>query len=163
YAPVRPRRRGRLSRIVQSQERPCLSAAWLRGAGQNPGGRLARIRADAARSTLMLSLRLKWLHQSQFAGYYLAEDQGHYRSEGVGVEMWPGGPDVDPEGLVANGGADFAQAGGLESVLAARASGLPIVALGAIFQRIDVAFIAKREAGITALSDFAGRKVSTWH
>jgi len=111
----------------------------------------------------MLLLRLKWLHQAQFAGWYLAEDEGLYREEGLEVEISPGGPDVDPEKLVGCGEAHFAQAGGIESVLAARAAGLPVVAIGAVFQRIDVAFIAKRDAGIAALADFAGRTVSTWH
>ena len=111
----------------------------------------------------MLSLRLKWLHQAQFAGYYLAEDKGFYRAEGLEVEICSGGPDVDPEALVASGEADFAQAGGTESLLAARAAGLPVVAIGAVFQRIDVAFVARKEAGIATLSDFRGRVVSTWH
>jgi hypothetical protein len=35
---------------------------------------------------------------------------------------------------------------------AARDAGLPLVAIGAIFQRIDVAFIAKREAGMPGCS-----------
>src|SRR5262249_31220142 len=102
----------------------------------------------------MLSLRLKWLHQAQFAGYYLAQDQGFYRTEGLEVDIRPGGPDVDPEALVACGEAAFAQAGGTESLLAARAAGLPVVAIAALFQKIDVAFIARKESGIAALSDF---------
>jgi hypothetical protein len=50
---VRSRRRGGLPRILQSQERPALSAARLRGAGQDPGRRLSGVHADAARSTLI--------------------------------------------------------------------------------------------------------------
>jgi NitT/TauT family transport system substrate-binding protein len=110
-----------------------------------------------------VSLRLKWLHQAQFAGYYVAEEQGFYRAEGLEIDICPGGPDVDPEGLVASGGADFAQAGGVESLLAVRNAGLPVVAIGAVFQRIDVAFIAKGQSGITRLADFSGRTVSTWY
>jgi NitT/TauT family transport system substrate-binding protein len=40
---------------------------------------------------------------------------------------------------------------------------LPVAAIGAVFQRIDVAFIAKGDAGVATLSDFRGRTVSTWH
>ena len=40
----------------------------------------------------MLSLRLKWLHQAQFAGYYMAEDLGLYRVElrgpALGRKAW---------------------------------------------------------------------------
>jgi NitT/TauT family transport system substrate-binding protein len=108
-------------------------------------------------------LRLKWHHQAQFAGYYLAKDQGFYQVEGLSVTVAPGGPGVDPEREVASGAADFAQAGGTESLLAARDAGLPVVAIGAMFQKIDVAFVAKKQSGITKLADFPGRVVSTWY
>jgi NitT/TauT family transport system substrate-binding protein len=55
-----------------------------------------------------VSLCLKWLHQAQFAGYYLAAEQGFYRAEDLEVEICPAEPDVDPEHLVASGGAAFA-------------------------------------------------------
>jgi NitT/TauT family transport system substrate-binding protein len=114
-------------------------------------------------SATRISLHLKWLHQAQFAGYYLAEDQGLYRAEGLEVDIRPGGPGVDPEGVVASGAADFAQAGGIESLLAVRDAGLPVVAIAAVFQRIDVAFIAKSQSGIVRFADFPGRVVSIWY
>jgi NitT/TauT family transport system substrate-binding protein len=51
----------------------------------------------------------------------------------------------------------------MESLLAARSIGLPIIPIAAVFQKIDVAFIAKRQSGIAKLADFAGRTVSTWY
>ena len=110
-----------------------------------------------------VSLQLKWLHQAQFAGYYVAEEKGYFAEEGLEVDIKPGGPDVDPEKLIAHGTDDFAQAGGVESLLAARDIGLPVVAIGAVFQKIDVVFIAKRQSGITKLTDLSERTVSTWY
>jgi NitT/TauT family transport system substrate-binding protein len=115
------------------------------------------------RSRDAVSLRLKWFHQAQFAGYYLAQDNGFYAEEGLDVTIEPGGPDVDPEQLVGAGATDFAQAGGMESVIAARDKGLLVVAIGAVFQRIDVVFIAKQAAGIKTLGDMLGKSVSTWY
>ncbi|MBZ9935755.1 ABC transporter substrate-binding protein [Mesorhizobium sp. BR1-1-16] len=108
-------------------------------------------------------LQLKWLHQAQFAGYYVAADAGFYEAAGLDVDIRVGGPGVDPERSVANGDADFAQGGGLESVLAARAEGLGVVAAATVFQKTDVVYIARAGSGIRALSDFAGRRVSTWY
>lgn len=110
-----------------------------------------------------VSLQLKWLHQAQFAGYYVAEDAGYYAEAGLDVDIRVGGPGVDPEVAVATGEADFAQGGGIESVLAARAAGLPVVAIAALFQKIDVVYVARRGSGIRSLGDFAGRRVSTWY
>jgi NitT/TauT family transport system substrate-binding protein len=116
-----------------------------------------------AKATHRVSLQLKWLHQAQFAGYYVAEEEGYFREEGLQVDIKPGGPDIDPEKLIAHGTDDFAQAGGVESLLAARDIGLPVVAIGAVFQKIDVVFIAKRQSGITKLTDLSERTVSTWY
>lgn len=114
-------------------------------------------------TTEKVSLQLKWVHQAQFAGYYLAADKGFFAEEGLLVDIKAGGPDVDPEKLIAEGAADFTQAGGIESLLAARDIGLPVVAIGTVFQKIDVVFIAKRQSGIARLTDFSGRTVSTWY
>jgi NitT/TauT family transport system substrate-binding protein len=113
--------------------------------------------------TERVSIQLKWLHQAQFAGYYVAADAGYYAEAGLDVDIRVGGPGVDPEAVVANGEADFAQGGGLESVLAARANGLPVVAIAALFQKVDVVYLARRGSDIRSLEDFAGRRVSTWY
>jgi NitT/TauT family transport system substrate-binding protein len=55
-----------------------LALAWL----------CADARADEA-----VNLRLKWLNQAQFAGFYLAREKGFYKSEGLNVNVQPGGPD----------------------------------------------------------------------
>lgn len=116
-----------------------------------------------ARARERVSLQLKWTHQAQFAGYYLAEEKRYFAQEGLEVDIKAGGPGVDPEELIARGAEDFAQAGGVESLLAARDIGLPVVAIGAVFQKIDVVFIAKRQSGIKKLADLSGRIVSTWY
>src|SRR5262245_42461818 len=95
-----------------------------------------------------VSLQLKWLHQAQFAGYYVAQEQGFYREEGIEVEIEVGGPGTDPERIVADGKADFAQGGGFESLLSARSNNQPLIAIAALFQKVDVVFVAKPTANI---------------
>ena len=48
-----------------------------------------------------VTLQLKWVTQAQFAGYYVALENGFYEEEGLNVTIKPGGPDVAPvqEGL----------------------------------------------------------------
>lgn len=54
-----------------------------------------------------VKLQLKWLPQSQFMGYYVAENKGYYKEEGLDVEILPGGSDIIPEQNVYNGVADI--------------------------------------------------------
>lgn len=43
-----------------------------------------------------VTLQLKWVTQAQFAGYFVAQDQGFYDAEDLNVTIKPGGPDVAP-------------------------------------------------------------------
>jgi len=58
-----------------------------------------------------VSVRLKWMHQTQFAGIYVADQEGYYAEEGLIVEIEP----IDLERQVTteyvlSGENDFAMA-----------------------------------------------------
>lgn len=38
-----------------------------------------------------VTLQLKWVHQFQFAGYYMALEKGFYRDAGLDVQLRPNG------------------------------------------------------------------------
>ena len=83
-------------------------------------------KADAAGSAEPVRLVLQWSPQAQFAGYYLALEQGFYRERGLDVEIIPGGPAVDSLTLLRSGKADFATAF-LTGAITAAADGARIV------------------------------------
>jgi NitT/TauT family transport system substrate-binding protein len=116
-----------------------------------------------AQGTTKVSLRLKWLPQAQFAGYYVAQAKGYYAAEGLDLTINPGGPNVVAENLVASGSDTFGHGGGFESLLASRDKGLPLVGIGVLFQKTSFGFVTKKGSGITKLEDFRGKKVSTWY
>jgi len=109
-----------------------------------------------------VSVRLKWLAQAQFAGFYVAKEKGFYQQHGLDVTINPGGPNINVETLVASGADTFGLAGGMESVLAAREKGLPIVALAMSQQRTPFVFVTYADSGIHSFKDFKGKKVSVW-
>ena len=43
-----------------------------------------------------VTLQLKWVTQAQFAGYYVALENGYYEEAGLDVTIKPGGPDIAP-------------------------------------------------------------------
>ena len=43
-----------------------------------------------------MRLQLRWLHQFQFAGYYMAQEKGFYRQAGLEVDIRQGGPGSPP-------------------------------------------------------------------
>ncbi len=56
-----------------------------------------------------IKLQLQWLPQAQFAGYYIAQDQGYFEEEGfTDVEIIPSGGDIVPQDALVAGDVDFA-------------------------------------------------------
>ena len=108
------------------------------------------------------SLRLKWLPQAQFAGFYVALAKGYYKAEGIDLTINPGGPNLLPENLVATGADTFALSGGTDSVFAARDKGLPIVCIGVAHQITPFLFVTRKDGPVKTLQDFKGKTVTTW-
>lgn len=118
-------------------------------------------RADAQTLT-RATLRLKWLAQTQFAGFYLALSRGYYREAGIDLTINPGGPNLLTENLVASGADTFGLSGGTDSVFAARERNLPIVCVGVAHQQTPFVFVSRANGPIRALTDFRGKTVTTW-
>lgn len=120
---------------------------------------LAALPASAAEK---VSVRLKWLAQAQFAGFFVAKAKGFYEEGGLDLTINPGGPNLNVETLVASGNDTFGLAGGTETVLFAREKGLPLVCIGVTVQTTPFTYVTYKDSGITKVKDFAGKKVATW-
>jgi hypothetical protein len=81
-----------------------------------------------------VNLQLQWVTQAQFAGYYVALENGYYDEENLDVNIMPGGPDIAPPQVLAGGAADV-MLNWMPSALAAREAGLPVVNIAQPFVR----------------------------
>ncbi len=115
-----------------------------------------------AQAKTKATLRLKWLPQTQFAGFYLAKARGYYDAEGIDLTINPGGPNLLTENLVASGADTFGLSGGTDSVFAARDKGLPIVCVGVAHQQTPFVFVSRADGPVKTLQDFKGKTVTTW-
>ncbi|MFC5470114.1 ABC transporter substrate-binding protein [Cohnella suwonensis] len=116
---------------------------------------------SASAEPVKVKLQLKWVPQAQFAGYFVAMDKGYYASEGLDVEILPGGPDIVPEQQVANGAADIG-VDWVASLLAHQEQGLPLVEISQIYQRSGLVLVSKKSAGINGPADMKGKKIGNW-
>ncbi|MGH1354569.1 MAG: ABC transporter substrate-binding protein [Thalassovita sp.] len=108
-----------------------------------------------------VTLQLKWVTQSQFAGYYVALDKGFYEEEGLDVTIKPGGPDIAPAQVIAGGGADVVL-DWMPSALASREKGLPLVNIAQPFKSSGMMLTCRKDAGIASPADFAGKTLGVW-
>ena len=108
-----------------------------------------------------VTLQLKWVTQAQFAGYYVALDQGFYTEENLDVTILPGGPDIAPPQVIAGGGADVIVEW-MPAALAAREGGLPLVNIAQPFAASGMMLTCWADTGIAAPTDLANRTLGVW-
>ena len=108
-----------------------------------------------------LTLQLKWVTQAQFAGYYVAQDMGYYKAEGLEVTIKPGGPDIAPPQVIAGGGADVI-IDWMPAALASREKGVALVNIAQIFHKSGMMLTCRKDSGIKSPADFRGKTLGVW-
>jgi ABC-type nitrate/sulfonate/bicarbonate transport system substrate-binding protein len=103
-----------------------------------------------------VSVRLKWVNQSQFAGMYVAKNKGFYEQAGLDVTLLPFSFDVSPIEDVAAKKVDFGVTGAIE-ILKACSAGSPVKAFATIYQISPYAIYSLKGSGITKPADLLGR------
>ncbi len=82
--------------------------------------------------------------QAQFAGYYVAAAKGFYKDAGLDVTILPGGPDINPQQVLAGGGADVV-VDWMPSALATREKGSPVVNIAQPFKKSGMMLTCARK------------------
>jgi len=108
-----------------------------------------------------VTLQLKWVTQAQFAGYFVAQDQGFYDAEDLNVTIKPGGPDVAPPQVIAGGGADVV-VDWMPSALASREKGLALVNIAQPFKNSGMMLTCRKDSGITSPADLKDKTLGVW-
>ncbi|ESP94843.1 MULTISPECIES: ABC transporter substrate-binding protein [Pseudoalteromonas] len=106
-----------------------------------------------------VTLQLKWVHQFQFAGYYVAKQKGFYREAGLDVNIMPAQMhQPDEQFKVLTGQAQFGVTH--SGLLEQRMSGKPLVALAAVFQSSPYCWMVHADSDIYSPKDFQGKRIS---
>jgi len=106
-----------------------------------------------------VTLQLKWVHQAQFAGFYMAQEKGYYAKENIKVTFLEGGQGIDNAERVISGKADLGVLSP-EDVLMKRSQGASLTSIAAIYRRSGVVFVAMVDSGIMRPADFKGKTIA---
>ncbi|MDD3466784.1 MAG: ABC transporter substrate-binding protein [Campylobacterales bacterium] len=104
-----------------------------------------------------VTLQLKWNHQFQFAGYYMAKEKGYYKDVGLNVNFKQLSETKDAYADVLQGKTEF----GIytSELLLKYHRGDPVVAVAAIFQHSPMAIMVLKNSNIRKLQDLKDKKV----
>ncbi len=124
-------------------------------------GAFALASATGALALDPIKLQIKWVTQSQFAGYYVAKAKGFYEQEGLDVTILPGGPTTPVPPALAAGAADVAVEWAA-SALVAREKGIPMVNIAQPFRNAGLEVICPKDGPIQSEKDFPGHIIGSW-
>ena len=108
-----------------------------------------------------ITLQLKWLHQAQFAGYYVAQDKGWYADEGLDVDIQAGGPGIHAIDLLANGQADVAIEW-LPAALQMLHQNKQLVNIAQPYQHPGMQLVCRNDARVSSPQDLMGKRIGHW-
>lgn len=125
---------------------------WVRSVCTILGGLLAA--SVMAQSPEKLVFITNWYAQAEHGGFYQALAEGTYRKAGLDAEIRMGGPQVNVMQLLLAGRADAVMGYDLQTIKAIE-QGLPVVTIGATFQKDPAALIAHPD--VKSLQDLKSR------
>ncbi|MDP5308194.1 ABC transporter substrate-binding protein [Paracoccus spongiarum] len=116
------------------------------------------LRAARAQTPAAVALQLSWLHSVQFAGSYLAAENGWWREAGLEVTLLQGGPNAPVEPPVVSGTA-LVGVSAADYTAAAVAEGAPFRIIGVAMQKNPFAIASLPARPVNAPADLAGLRI----
>ncbi|WP_125130932.1 ABC transporter substrate-binding protein [Microbacterium sp. 10M-3C3] len=151
-------RRGLVAASLVSATALALAACAGSGSSSDSGGD-----SDDFDPLTSIRLQLQWLPQAQFAGYYVALDQGYFKEEGFDdVEIVPSGGDIIPQDALVGGDVDFAVAWVPKVLGTLEATGAELTDIAQVFQDSGTLQVAWADSGIESVADFEGKRIGSW-
>jgi NitT/TauT family transport system substrate-binding protein len=117
--------------------------------------------AGSAMAQDALTLKLKWVPQAQFAGYYVAASKGYYAEENLNVTIDGGSTDVSPVQALVGGTADVVINWAADA-LASREKGVNLVNIAQPFKNSALLLTCRKDMGIATSADFKGKTLGVW-
>jgi len=115
---------------------------------------------NSAPPLFKLRIALQWLPQSQFAGFYMARDQGLYLEAGLDVSLIHTGPGPSPLDFIERDDSDFATLFLADAIVASEKYGL--INIAQLAQRSTLMLVGFKDMGILKPADLDGKAVSYW-
>jgi len=104
-----------------------------------------------------INLQLLWLHQFQFAGYYMAKEKGFYKERGLEVNFKEFGHGIIPVDEVLNN--DNTYGIGRSSLIIDKSHNKNIQLIAAMFQTSPLVLMASPNANIKTLKDLKNKRI----
>ncbi|MDE0652319.1 MAG: ABC transporter substrate-binding protein [bacterium] len=115
--------------------------------------------SEASEVATQVRFQFDWIKNVQFAGHYVAEDQGYFAAEGVSAELVQGGGGIATEVTINGPRINLGASSFLSRTVDAIAAGADLVVLGAALQQSPIGFIYMPDNPINSIHDLVGKRI----
>ncbi|MDX8398206.1 MAG: ABC transporter substrate-binding protein [Mariprofundaceae bacterium] len=102
-------------------------------------------------------IQLKWLHQFQFAGYYMAVEKGYYQKYGFNVLLFDRKEGNEPVQALKHKHADYAVTD--SSAMISREKSLKVKVIATIFQHSPWVLMSRSDLNIEQADNMRGKRI----
>ncbi|MFD1715501.1 ABC transporter substrate-binding protein [Amnibacterium flavum] len=115
----------------------------------------------AASDTTPISFQLDWVKDSEFGGFFEADEKGYFADEGLDVEFLDGGDVSSTAAVIAGGAAQIGIVSNLSRLIDAIDTGADLVAVGALYQTSPAGLMTLPDLDVTSVDDLKGLRIGT--
>lgn len=108
-----------------------------------------------------VTVQLQWVHQSQFAGIYVAEARKLFSNEGLSVTLLEGGIGINAIEQLQKGAADVAISS-LALAWDTYKSETPVTNIAQIFEQPSLSLLCRGSKGVYTPNDIAGKVIGVY-
>jgi len=141
-------------------------AVLLGGLGVGTAALLAACAGPAPRSTGKafgpVGWQLSWTMDFEFAGSYLADANGYWRKQGLDVKLLPGGPNTNPQQLVASRQAFVASGKAVAAANLLVSDDIRLKIVGCLWQKYGLTVVSRSDNPIRTPKDLEGKTVGVF-
>jgi ABC-type nitrate/sulfonate/bicarbonate transport system substrate-binding protein len=116
--------------------------------------------AGWSQSAAKLTMQAAWVNDAEFMGYFVAMDNGYYKTEGLDLTYLSGGPDVIPEASLLSKKADVALTTVETAIKAITDQKAPLVIIGAQYQKNPVGIVSLASKPLKTPQDLIGKTIA---
>ena len=106
-----------------------------------------------------LKMRLEWTPSIHHSWFFIAEEKGWYKEEGVKVTIEPGSGSVSTIQIVASGSHDIGQASHSALAVGRSKNGLKVKAIGALLRKNEMGILVPQGSGWKSPKDLVDNNV----
>ncbi len=121
---------------------------------------LALLISSCGSNVTEVSVRLKWTHQTQFAGIYMADKEGFYSDENLNITIEP----VDFEQMLSSDkvalGKNTFGVGSADEILVARSNGIAVQAIAVVYRINPLVYMSLGNGVLNKPEDLIGKKLA---